>query len=81
VSPALTVMYHSTLEAVALTPNTTQLNYMLLYDNSSLADEAARQEDMDNRHTRFASLLANMKMLSEGGKLAPGTVGCPAPPR
>ncbi len=75
------IMYHGTLEAVALTPKTTQLNYTLLYDNSSLADDAARQADMTNRRTRFTKLLTNMKILSEGGTLPPGAVGgAPAVP-
>lgn len=69
------IMYHGTLEARALTPTTTQLNYTLLYDNSSLADDAARETDMNNRRTRFTSMLNNMKTLSEGGTLAPGALG------
>lgn len=68
-------MYHGTLEARALTPTTTKINYTLLYDNSSLADDAAREADMNNRRTRFMSMLNNMKTLSEGGTLPPGAVG------
>jgi Polyketide cyclase / dehydrase and lipid transport len=81
------IMYHGTLEARALTPTTTQLIYTLLYDNSSLADDAARETDMNNRRTRFTSMLTNMKTLSEGGTLPPGALGRgpgagtpPAPP-
>jgi hypothetical protein len=74
------IMYHGTLEARALTSTTTQLNYTLLYDNSSLADDATRETDMNNRRTRFTSMLANMRTLSEGGTLPPGAVGRgPAP--
>ena len=69
------IMYHGTLEARALTPTTTQLNYTLFYDNSSLADDAARETDMNNRRTRFTSMLNNMKTLSEGGTLPPDAVG------
>jgi hypothetical protein len=74
------IMYHGTLEARALTPSTTQINYTLLYDNSSLADDAARETDMNNRRTRFTSMLTNMKTLSEGGTLPPGALGRGAAP-
>jgi hypothetical protein len=79
------IMYHGTLEARALTPTTTQLNYTLLYDNSNLADDDAREADLTNRRTRFTPMLTNMKILSEGGTLPPGAVGggrrpAPAPP-
>jgi hypothetical protein len=74
------IMYHGTLEARALTSTTTRLNYTLLYDNSSLADDATRETDLNNRRTRFTSMLANMRTLSEGGTLPPGAVGRgPAP--
>lgn len=69
------ILYHGTLEAVALTPLTTQINYTLLYDNSNLADDAARETDLSNRRTRFTGMLTNMKTLSEGGTLPPGAVG------
>jgi hypothetical protein len=68
-------MYHGTLEARALTSTTTQLIYTLLYDNSSLADDAARETDMNNRRTLFTKMLNNMKTLSEGETLPPGAVG------
>ena len=74
------IMYHGDLEARAVTPTTTQIVYTLLYDNSGLADDAARETDMKNRRTRFTGMLANMKILSEGGTLPPGAVGAaPAP--
>ncbi len=62
-------MYHGTLEATALTPTTTQLRYTLFFDNSNLADDAARETDMTNRRTRFMAFLQNMKILAEGGTL------------
>jgi hypothetical protein len=68
-------MYHGTLEAMALTPTTTRLNYTLLFDNSTLPDDAAREADINNRRTRFTGMLTNMKTLSEGGTLPPGAVG------
>jgi hypothetical protein len=39
----------NTLEARALTPTTTQLYYTLVYDNSNLADDAAREADIARR--------------------------------
>jgi hypothetical protein len=74
------IMYHGTLEARALTPTTTQLIYTLLYDNSSLAEDAARETDINNRRTRFTTMLNNMKTLSEGGTLLPGALGRGAAP-
>ena len=68
-------MYNGTLEAVPLTDKTTRLNYTLVYDNSNLADDAARQKDIDNRRTRFTKMLENMKVLSEGGTLPTGALG------
>jgi hypothetical protein len=62
-------MYHGTLEARALTPTTTQLHYWLFFDNSNLADDAARETDINNRRTRFTGMLQNMKILAEGGTL------------
>ena len=62
-------MYHGTLEARPLTPTTTKLLYTLLYDNSQLPDDAARQADLTRRRTTFTGLLQNMKTLSEGGTL------------
>ena len=63
------------LKRVSLTDKTTQLNYTLVYDNSNLADDAARQKDMDNRRARFTKMLENMKVLSEGGTLPTGALG------
>jgi hypothetical protein len=74
-------MYHGTLEAVPLTDKTTRLNYTLVFDNSRLADDAARSTDLENRRTRFTKMLENMKILSEGGTLPPGALGAGASPR
>ena len=74
------IMYHGTLEAVPLTASTTRLNYTLVYDNSNLADDAARDKDLENRRTRFTKMLENMKVLSEGGTLPPGALGGPPRP-
>jgi hypothetical protein len=75
------ILYNGTLEAVPLTGKTTRLNYTLVYDNSNLADDAARQKDLDNRRTRFTKMLENMKTLSEGGTLPPDALGRGGAPR
>lgn len=74
-------LYHGTLEAVALTPTTTRIHYTLFYDNSMLADDAAREKDITNRRERFTKMLQNMKVLSEGGTLPPGSLPYGAPAR
>lgn len=68
-------LYHGTLEAVPLTDKTTRLNYTLVFDNSNLADDAARNKDIDKRRARFTGMLKNMKTLAEGGTLPPGALG------
>jgi hypothetical protein len=64
-------MYHGTLEARAITPTTTKLIYTLMLDNSMLADDAARERDIQSRRTSFTRALENMKILAEGGTLPP----------
>ena len=68
-------LYHGTLEARPVTPTTSKLIYTLVLDNSMLADDAARQADIERRRTQFTQALKNMKILAEGGTLPP------APPR
>jgi hypothetical protein len=63
-------LYHATLEVQPLTASTSKIVYTFLYDNSMLADDAARQTEIDARKKRFAVYLHNMKVLSETGKLA-----------
>jgi hypothetical protein len=64
-------LYHGTLEARPVTPTTSRLVYTLMYDNSMLADDAAREQDRQRRTTQFTGALQNMKVLAEGGTLAP----------
>ena len=73
-------MYHGTLEAIPVTATTSRISYTLFFDNSMLADDAAREKDLANRKTRFTKMLDNMKVLAEGGTLAPGAVAAPARP-
>src|SRR5215510_2547495 len=68
-------LYHGTLEARPVTATTSKLVYTLMFDNSMLADDAARDRDKAQRTTQFTQALENMKILAEGGTLPP------APPR
>ena len=65
------ILYHGTLEARPVTATTSKLVYTLVYDNSTLADDAAREKDRQQRYTRFMQGLQNMKTLAEGGTLPP----------
>jgi hypothetical protein len=64
-------LYHGTLEARPLTATTTKLLYTLMYDNSMLADDAARERDIAQKTMQFTRALENMKTLAEGGTLPP----------
>jgi len=68
-------LYHGTLEARPLTAATSKLVYTLVFDNSMLADDAARERDRAQKTAQFTQALENMKVLAEGGTLPP------APPR
>jgi hypothetical protein len=68
-------LYHGTLEARPVTATTSKLLYTLVFDNSMLADDAARERDKTQKTTQFMTALQNMKILAEGGTLPP------APPR
>jgi len=81
-------LYHGNLEVRPVTPTTSKIVYTLMFDNSGLADDAARQADINNRRTTFMRALNNMKILAEGGTLPPpaapaarGGGGAPAPGR
>ncbi len=64
-------LYHGTLEARPVTATTSKLVYTLFFDNSMLADDAARAADKERRVTQFTRALENMKILAEGGTLPP----------
>jgi Polyketide cyclase / dehydrase and lipid transport len=64
-------LYHGTLEARPVTATTSKLVYTLMFDNSMLADDAARDRDKAQRTTQFTRALQNMKTLAEGGTLPP----------
>jgi hypothetical protein len=64
-------LYHGTLEARPVTATTSKIVYTLFFDNSMLADDAAREADRMRRVTQFTTALENMKILAEGGTLPP----------
>jgi hypothetical protein len=64
-------LYHGTLEARPVTATTSKLVYTLLFDNSMLADDEAREKDKAQRTTTFTRALENMKTIAEGGTLPP----------
>ena len=64
-------LYHGTLEVRPLTDKTSKIIYTLMYDNSMMADDAAREKDKASRTATFTRAVQNMKTLAEGGKLAP----------
>ena len=64
-------LYHGTLEARPVTAMTSKLLYTLVWDNSMLADDAAREKDKASRTATFTRALQNMKTIAEGGTLAP----------
>ena len=64
-------LYHGTLEARPVTATTSKLVYTLVYDNSMLADDAAREKDRAQKTAVFTRALENMKILAEGGTLPP----------
>lgn len=71
------ILYHGTMEAKPLTPTTSRLVYTLMWDNSTCADDAARERDRSQRKLMFENALNNMKILSEGGTMPPGRAGGP----
>ncbi len=64
-------LYHGTLEARPVTATTSKLVYTLMFDNSMLPDDAAREKDRAGRVAVFTRALQNMKTLAEGGTLPP----------
>ena len=65
-----------------MTATSSKLIYTLVFDNSMLADDAAREKDRAQRTATFTRALQNMKTLAEGGTLPPPPPrggGAPAP--
>ena len=65
------ILYHGTLEARPVTATTSKIIYTLMWDNSTLADDAAREADKKRRSAQFTPFVENMKILAEGGTLPP----------
>jgi hypothetical protein len=65
------ILYHGTLEARPVTATTSKLVYTLVYDNSTMGDDAAKEKDRLQRTTTFTRALQNMKTIAEGGTLPP----------
>lgn len=68
-------LYHGTMEAKPVTATTSKIVYTLVWDNSMLPDDAARERDRAQRRQMFETALNNMKILSEGGTLPPRAGG------
>ncbi len=59
--------YHATLEARPVTAATSKIVYTFVYDNSMLADDAARAAEKVNRTTRMMGAMQKMKAAAEAG--------------
>jgi len=64
-------LYHGTLEVRPVTATTSRLYYTLVFDNSMLPDDAARDKDKASRIATFTRAIQNIKTLAEGGTLPP----------
>lgn len=64
-------LYHGTMEVRPVTAKTSRLYYTLVYDNSMLPDDAARDKDKASRTATFTRAIQNIKTLAEGGTLPP----------
>lgn len=64
-------LYHGTLEVRPVSATTSRIYYTLMYDNSMLPDDAAREKDKASRTATFTRAMHNMKTLAEGGTLPP----------
>jgi hypothetical protein len=68
-------LYHGTMEAKPVTATTSKIVYTLMFDNSMLADDAARNAEKARYTQMFTDALNNMKILSEGGTMPPRAGG------
>jgi hypothetical protein len=62
-------LYHGTLEVRPVTDKTSKIVYTLMYDNSMIGDDAAKEKDRASRTGVFQRAMTNMKTLAEGGQL------------
>lgn len=62
-------LYHGTVEVRPVTDKTSKIVYTLMYDNSMLPDDGAKEKDKAARTATFQRAIQNMKILAEGGTL------------
>jgi len=58
-------LYHGFMEARPVTNSTSKILYTLIYDVSNLADQAAKDADVERRRGTFTNALGAMKALAE----------------
>jgi hypothetical protein len=63
--PTSAILYHGTLEVVPAGRKKSRINYSLFYDQSQLADDAAKTKDREQRTKIFTTALESMKKLAE----------------
>ena len=66
-------LYHGTIEARPVTASTCEIIYSVMYDNSMLEDDTAREKEKTQRSATLTEALQRMKILAQGGT--------PPPPR
>lgn len=59
------ILYHGFMEARPVTATTSKMLYTLVYDDSNLADQAAKDADQARRRASFETALQNMKEIAE----------------
>ena len=64
-------LYHGTFEARPITATTSKIIYEFVYDNSMLADDAAREVERAQRTKNFGGRLERMKVFLETGTTPP----------
>jgi len=64
-------LYHGTFEARPITATTSKIIYDFVYDNSMLADDAAREAERAQRTKNFGGRLERMKVFLETGTTPP----------
>jgi hypothetical protein len=63
-------LFHGTVEVKPLSANTSKIVYTVVYDNSMLRDDAARERDKASQIVTYTRAIQNMKILAEGGTLS-----------
>ena len=58
-------LYHGFMEARPVTDDSSKMLYTLVYDVSNLADQAAKDADMERRRGMFETALQNIKEIAE----------------